>query len=105
MRAIYDEIQQVAAGDISLADSVLRNAPHTAHNLVTDWDRAYSREQAVYPFELAWQGYAEGDIGYLSAEERVARIRGKYWPPVTRIDNAYGDRNLVCACPPPEAFA
>ena len=64
--------------------SPLRHAPHTARALVGEWDRTYSREVAVFP-----QG-VDPD---------------KYWPPVARIDQAYGDRNLVCACPPPEAFA
>jgi len=50
-----------------------------------EWDHPYSRETAVYPVR--------------------SLIRGKYWPPVRRIDQAYGDRNLVCSCPPPEAFA
>jgi hypothetical protein len=64
--------------------SPLRGAPHTSRALVGEWDRAYSREVAVFPSGV------DPD---------------KYWPPVARIDQAYGDRNLVCACPPPEAFA
>ena len=67
-----------------MAASVLRGAPHTAACLVEDWTAAYDRATAVYP-----QG--------------VDPLR-KYWPPVRRIDGAYGDRNLVCSCPPPEAF-
>ena len=65
-------------------ESPLRGAPHTSRALVGEWDRAYSRELAVFPTGV------DPD---------------KYWPPVARIDQAYGDRNLVCACPPPEAFA
>ncbi len=85
MIEIRDEIREVAAGTVPVADSALRHAPHTAADLAEDWQRAYSREQAVFP---------------------VAGLRtDKYWPPVSRIDGAYGDRNLVCACPPPEAFA
>ena len=53
----------------------------------------YSREVAAYPFEQSVHG-----------EARLRAVRGKYWPPVRRIDQAYGDRNLVCACPPPGAF-
>ncbi|BDZ44615.1 hypothetical protein GCM10025866_05240 [Naasia aerilata] len=60
-----------------------------------EWAHPYSREEAVYPF--ARPGAEPGAL--------AARIRGKYWAPVGRIDQAYGDRNLVCSCPPPEAFA
>jgi glycine dehydrogenase len=84
MIAIYDEIEDVASGRVPVADSVLRGAPHTADDLVGEWERAYSREQAVLP--VAGQRW------------------DKYWPPVGRIDGAYGDRHLVCSCPPPEAF-
>jgi len=83
MIAIRGEIERVASGEWSAETSVLRGAPHTSRALVGDWDRAYSREEAVFPRGI------DPD---------------KYWPPVARIDNAYGDRNLVCACPPPEAF-
>ena len=84
MIAIRGEIARVEAGEWTPEDSPLRHAPHTARALVGEWDRAYSREGAVFP-----QGIDPD----------------KYWPPVARIDQAYGDRNLVCACPPPEAFA
>ena len=84
MIAIRREIAQVAAGDYTPESSPLRGAPHTSRALVGEWDRAYSREVAAFPTG------ADPD---------------KYWPPVARIDQAYGDRNLVCACPPPEAFA
>jgi glycine dehydrogenase len=84
MIAIKGEIDRVAAGEWTPENSVLRGAPHTSRALVGEWDRPYSRELAVFP-------------GGISAD--------KYWPPVARIDNAYGDRNLVCACPPVEAFA
>ncbi|MES2094128.1 MAG: aminomethyl-transferring glycine dehydrogenase [Actinomycetota bacterium] len=86
MIAIRAEADAVAAGAWPLADNPLHNAPHTAQSVIEgDWTHPYSREQAVYPVR--------------------SLIRSKYWPPVRRIDNAYGDRNLVCACPPPEAFA
>ncbi len=84
MVAIRNEIDQVTAGEWTPETSPLRGAPHTARALTGSWDRAYSRETAVFP-----AGY-DAD---------------KYWPPVGRIDQAYGDRNLVCACPSPEAFA
>jgi glycine dehydrogenase len=89
MIAIKGEIDRVAAGEWTPEDSPLRGAPHTARALVGEWDRAYSRELAVFPAGL------NGPNG----------AADKYWPPVARIDQAYGDRNLVCACPPLEAFA
>jgi glycine dehydrogenase len=86
MVAIRREIAQVASGQADAKDNPLKNAPHTASMLLSgDWAHPYPREQAAYP--------VPGDR------------RSKYWPPVRRIDQAYGDRNLVCACPPPEAFA
>ena len=84
MIAIKAEIDRVGAGEWTPEDSPLRGAPHTSRALVGEWDRAYSRDLAVFPTGI------DPD---------------KYWPPVARIDQAYGDRNLVCACPPPEAFA
>lgn len=86
MIAIRAEIDRVGAGEWPVDDNPLRGAPHTAECLVVgDWDHPYSREQAAYP---------------LGKE-----FRPKVWPPVRRIDGAYGDRNLVCSCPPVEAFA
>ncbi len=86
MLAIRAEIARVESGEWALADSPLRHAPHPAEDVVADhWDRPYSRELAAYPVQSL-------------------RI-GKYWVPVSRVDNGYGDRNLVCACPPIEAFA
>jgi glycine dehydrogenase len=84
MIAIRGEIDRVAAGEWTAEDSPLRHAPHTSRALVGEWDRPYPRELAVFPTGI------DPD---------------KYWPPVARVDQAYGDRNLVCACPPPEAFA
>jgi glycine dehydrogenase len=85
MIAIRHEIALVASGEYDATDNPLRNAPHTASMLISgDWKHDYDRETAAYP--------AAGDR------------RAKYWPPVRRIDQAYGDRNLMCACPPPEAF-
>jgi glycine dehydrogenase len=84
MISIAGEIAKVGAG-YDAKDNPLKNAPHTASMLLADeWEHGYSRTAAAYP--------AGGDR------------RAKYWPPVRRIEAAYGDRNLVCACPPPEAF-
>ncbi|MGY0233674.1 aminomethyl-transferring glycine dehydrogenase [Longispora urticae] len=84
MIAIKGEIDQVQAGVWPAEDNPLHNAPHTAASVTVDeWSHAYSRQVAAYP-------------GGVSAV--------KYWPPVRRIDQAFGDRNLVCSCPPPEAF-
>ena len=92
MIAIYGEIQGVANGIYTSENSPLRNAPHTSEKLATgDWNFPYSRELAGFP-----QGMNLGEI--------IGR-RGKYWPTVGRIDGAYGDRNLICACPPIEDYA
>ncbi|HEX5187980.1 MAG TPA: aminomethyl-transferring glycine dehydrogenase subunit GcvPB, partial [Streptosporangiaceae bacterium] len=85
MIAIAGEIAKVASGDFDASDNPLKNAPHTASMLLADeWEHSYGRTEGAYP--------AGGDR------------RSKYWPPVRRIEGAYGDRHLVCACPPPEAF-
>jgi glycine dehydrogenase len=84
MIAIRAEIEDVATGRWRVEESPLRGAPHTAAALVADWNKSYDRSVAVFP------------AGYHSR---------KYWPPVARINQAYGDRNLVCTCPPIEAFA
>ncbi|MEM7383507.1 MAG: aminomethyl-transferring glycine dehydrogenase [Verrucomicrobiota bacterium] len=85
MISIYGEIQQVANGEADREDNVLKRAPHTAEVVCSDnWERSYSREDAAFP--AAWSR------------------RHKYWPPVSRIDNVYGDRNLVCTCAPIEAY-
>ncbi len=83
MIAIRDEITRVQDGVWALEDSPLRNAPHTAAALVASWERPYDRETAVFP---------------------TGQTAAKYWPPVARINQAYGDRNLMCTCPPPDAF-
>ena len=85
MIAIYNEIQQIADGEISHADSPLHNAPHTVEDLCGVWDRKYSQQQAAYP---------------------IAAMHGRgYFAPVSRIDAAFGDRNLVCSCEPLESYA
>ena len=86
MIAIKLEADAVAAGEWPADDNPLHNAPHTARSVIVgDWEHSYSRELAVYPVK--------------------GLLQNKYWPTVRRIDQAYGDRNLVCACPPIEAFA
>ena len=86
MIAIKAEADAVGRGEWPVDDNPLRNAPHTAESVIAgEWTHPYTREQAVYPVH--------------------SLVRNKYWAPVRRIDQAYGDRNLVCACPPVEAFA
>ena len=84
MIAIREEIRALEAGTLDPQDNPLKNAPHTARELAGEWTHPYSREQAVFPL--------------------ATLVDGKYWPPVARIDNVYGDRNLVCSCPPIEAY-
>ncbi len=108
MIAIRREISRVASGEYDPQDNPLKKAPHTAEMLVAgEWKHAYQREDAAYPAEGHGSGSASGARGALAQSySGVAAQRGdKYWPPVRRIDQAYGDRHLVCACPPPEAFA
>ncbi|MBL3586335.1 aminomethyl-transferring glycine dehydrogenase [Rhodovulum sulfidophilum] len=85
MLAIRDEIREIAEGRIEKGNNPLKKAPHTVEDLVADWDRPYSRERGCFP-----PGAFRVD---------------KYWPPVGRVDNAYGDRNLICTCPPVEDVA
>ena len=86
MIAIRAEIAAIGQGRLDRADNPLKNAPHTAREVAaTDWPHAYSREQAAFP------------LPYVMAS--------KYWPPVKRVDNVYGDRNLVCTCAPLDAYA
>jgi glycine dehydrogenase len=84
MIAIRAEIAAIEQGAADPKDNLLRNAPHTPERLVAEWSHPYAREAAFYP---------------------VPGLRdAKYWPPVGRVDNVYGDRNLICACPPMEAY-
>ena len=88
MLAIRSEIEDIAEGRTDRTDNVLKNAPHTADDgAVPDsaWSHPYSRERAAFP------------LPFVRAN--------KYWPPVSRIDNTQGDRNLVCSCPPLDAYA
>ena len=84
--AIREEIEEVAKGKVDAVNNVLKNAPHTEYAVLNDdWDKPYSREKAAYP---------------------LAFVRNnKFWPAVARVDDAYGDRNLVCSCLPIEAYA
>jgi len=86
MISIRGEIEEVINGQVDRTDNVLKNAPHTAREVASDsWAHAYSREKAAYPADSL-------------------RLR-KFWPSVARIDNPYGDRNLVCSCAPLENYA
>jgi len=85
MLAIRQEIRDIEEGRIDKENNPLRNAPHTVEDLVGDWDRPYGREQGCFP-----PGAFRVD---------------KYWPPVNRVDNVYGDRHLICTCPPMENYA
>jgi glycine dehydrogenase len=84
MIQIREEIRAVEEGHMDRDDNPLKNAPHTAAEMVAEWTHGYSREQAVYPLPTL--------------------LENKYWPPVGRVDNVFGDRNLVCACPSIEAY-
>jgi glycine dehydrogenase len=84
MLCIREEIAAVESGQSDREDNALRNAPHPMVDLLDGWGHAYSRESAAYPV-----------IGLRS---------NKFWAPVSRIDNVFGDRNLICSCPPPEAW-
>jgi glycine dehydrogenase len=84
MLSIREEIRAVEQGRWDPEDNPLRNAPHTPADLAGDWPHPYAREQAAYPVSGLY--------------------RNKFWAPVGRVDNVFGDRNLVCACPPPEAW-
>jgi glycine dehydrogenase len=95
MIAIRAEIQVIIDGKIGVEDSALRHAPHTIGAIATStWTKSYSREQAAFPATLT--GLIPGEL---------IGAKGKYWPSTGRIDGAYGDRNLVCSCPPIETFA
>ena len=85
MICIRQEIEEIATGKVSNEDNLLKNAPHTAKKLITEvWNHKYSREKAAYPVKGMQQN--------------------KYWPPIGRVDNVYGDRNLVCSCPSMEDY-
>tara|TARA_Y100000590_G_scaffold412431_1_gene507397 strand:+ start:1 stop:792 length:792 start_codon:yes stop_codon:yes gene_type:complete len=85
MISIFEEIQKIKNGKFDKLDNPLKNAPHTVEEITSDdWNHKYSRQEAAYPNV------------YLRAN--------KYWPPVSRIDNVYGDRNLFCICPPIEDY-
>jgi glycine dehydrogenase len=86
MLQIHNEIEEVVTGKADPVDNVLKNAPHTAERIISnDWNHAYDREKAAYP------------LHYVRAQ--------KFWPSVSRVDNAFGDRNLICSCPSVESYA
>jgi glycine dehydrogenase len=103
MIAIREETRQVQAGVWPAEDNPLCNAPHTASSVTSsEWSHPYSREIAAYPAEMRRRAGGDHSRESLAAAPAVA---SKYWAPVRRVDQAFGDRNLVCACPPIEAFA
>ena len=79
-----EEARRIESGEYDRENNPLVNAPHTADDVMKDWDRPYDRERAIYP--------------------TVDQREDKYWPPVNRIDQVYGDRHLVCSCPPLDAY-
>ena len=93
MLSIRAEIQQVIDGKMTIEQSPLRSAPHTAQSLLGEWNHAYSREIGGFP------------NGLPEKESEPIDIPNKYWPPVGRIDGVHGDRNLICSCPRPEELA
>ena len=85
LKAIYEEIQSIIEGKLDKEDNPLKHAPHTSETVTSDdWQHAYTRQQAAFP--LSWLK------------------ENKYWPPVGRVDDAYGDRNLMCTCDPVESY-
>ncbi|WP_319272889.1 aminomethyl-transferring glycine dehydrogenase [uncultured Draconibacterium sp.] len=85
LNSIFDEVKEVENGDADKADNVLKNAPHTAQCVCADeWTHSYGREKAAYPLDWVREN--------------------KYWVPVGRVDNAWGDRNLICTCGSPEEY-
>jgi len=83
--AIYEEIKAIEAGKFDKLDNALKNAPHTQHVICSDeWNHAYTRQHAAFP------------LPYVS--------QNKFWPSVSRVNNTYGDRNLICACEPIESY-
>ncbi|NUM41783.1 MAG: glycine dehydrogenase (aminomethyl-transferring), partial [Leptospiraceae bacterium] len=83
--SIREEIRQIENGTLDETDNPLKNSPHTAESVISEkWNHQYSRELAIFP------------LPYLR--------NNKFWPSVGRVDNVYGDRNLVCSCPPMESY-
>jgi glycine dehydrogenase len=86
MIRIRAEVAAIERGELDRKDNPLKNAPHTMDMVLSgEWTRPYSREQAAFPAPWSWER--------------------KFWPHVGRVDNAYGDKNLVCACPPLESYS
>ena len=86
MISIRKEIDEITTGKADKEDNVIKNAPHTAKSVLTsNWKHSYSREKAVYPLKWVQDN--------------------KFWPSVARVDNVRGDKNLICSCPPIQAYA
>ncbi|MGZ5255269.1 MAG: aminomethyl-transferring glycine dehydrogenase, partial [Flavitalea sp.] len=85
MISIYEEIKAIEEGKADKTDNVMKNAPHTLEQICTDeWNHKYTRKEAAFP------------LAYVA--------KNKFWPTVSRINNTYGDRNLICTCEPLEAY-
>ena len=85
MKSIWREIEEIKEGKADRTDNVLKNAPHTAAAVISDsWSHAYPREKAAFPLPSI--------------------VENKFWPSVGRVDNGYGDRNLVCTCAPVDSY-
>jgi glycine dehydrogenase len=85
MICIKNEIKKIESGEFDKTDNVLKNAPHTSHHIAEDeWNHKYTRKEASFPARNL--------------------VENKYWPPVGRVNNVYGDRNLMCNCPSMEEF-
>jgi len=84
MTCIRDEVRKVESGEWEANNNPLQNAPHTLADITDTWDRGYTVQEAVFPVPAA--------------------AANKFWPTVNRIDDVYGDRNLVCSCPPIESY-
>jgi len=86
MISIYQEIREITEGKMDRADNPLKNAPHTQYTVIaTEWNHGYSREKAVFPLPYTRES--------------------KFWPAVGRVNNTYGDRNLICTCEPVSSYA
>ena len=85
MISIYNEIMKIKDGTFDIDDNPIKNAPHTVYEISSsDWNHKYTRQEAIYPHSFV--------------------LNNKFYPPVSRVDNVYGDRNLFCVCPPMEDY-
>ena len=101
MISIREEIRSIEMGKTPREGNVLKRSPHTRETLMaSEWDRPYTREMAAFPMVSPNREFALSTIGVFQAH-----CHDKLWPSVGRVDDQYGDRNLVCTCPPVEAYS